>query len=693
MSFLDDTMRLLFGECPKLTDVDLSEADTAGVTSFSYMFYECRALKSLDLSSLDTSSVRTMQSMFCNCTYLSEIVGIEHWDTGKLEIMYHMFDRVASASGAGVLDTVDMRAWDLSHLTNAAWCFQLCYAHHILLPDNLAVMSAGFLNHACKVEGSTYTIPAGVHTIGYAHTIYDFATNDFVEFIVADGNEHYVAIDGILYSADGKEMLAVPRNKPFEGGVYEIPEGVEFLGELSFSRNYNIHKVVLPDSYEIVYVPVYDERYITYKDTGNLNAGTNLSIAIYCYTGITEYAVKDTNPRYASKDGIIYSKDMKEVVAVPARYAQKMVIPEGVTVWNREAMWADGGSTVDNLLNNCSGVSFPSTLAWISDDQLAMLNRLKANRASGSNPFTIELPEENEALEWSETGELVRKAPIVILTQPADWQGSYGEYPSISVEAAGSGLAYQWYYRNAGTSKWQTSSDTDACYDAYKLSEARDGREVYCVITDEAGNTVETDVVTMSLWLPEGYEGPAITAQPEGWEGAYGEYPAIRVEAEGDGLTYQWYFRNAGTEKWNKSSDKDDCYDSYPLSKARDGREVYCIVKDRYGLTAKSEAATMSLWLPEGYEGPAIKVQPADWAGSYGEYPAILVEAEGDGLTYQWYYRNAGASKFSKSSDKDDCYDSYPLTKARDGREVYCVVTDCYGLSVKSGIAVMERLP
>lgn len=44
--------------------------------------------------------------------------------------------------------------------------------------------------------------------------------------VLAAGNTNYKAVDGILYSSDGKEMLAVPRNKAFENGVYEIPEGV-----------------------------------------------------------------------------------------------------------------------------------------------------------------------------------------------------------------------------------------------------------------------------------------------------------------------------------------------------------------------------------------------------------------------------------------------------------------------------------
>ena len=485
VGFLNNSMRLLFGECSALTDVDLSAVNTAGVVNMSYLFYNCTALKSVALSALDTGSVTTIRgfysgctslnaadftgfdtskvtdmsylfyncsalqavdlsafdtrsvteirAMFSGCTHLSGLTGYENWNTSSLQNMSFAFNQFVNAVKASVRVTIDLSSWDLSRLNNSAWCFQNCRAQQILLPDNLAIMSAGFLNHATRYEGSSFTVPAGVKKIGYAHTIYDFATNDLTEIRVAEGNTNYMSVDGVLYSADGKEMLAVPRNKPFENGVFEILEGVEFLGELSFSRNYNIHTVILPDTYEIEYVPLYADRYIVYEDTGNLNAGTNLSIAIYCYTGITDYAVKDTNPRYASADGIIYSKDMQHVVAVPARYNKPMQIPEGVTDWDREAMWADGSATVDNLLANCSGVTIPSTMQKIADDQFAMLNRLYANRKDTSNPFTITVAEGNTAFCLDENGALCRTITVTFKNEDGtvlqSGKADYGEMP------------------------------------------------------------------------------------------------------------------------------------------------------------------------------------------------------------------------------------------------------------------------
>ena len=409
VSFLNGSMSYLFAECTKLVSVDLSQADTTGVTDMSYLF-SCATSKASSLTTVDVTGLETGD--------VTTLTGYESWNTGALESLYQMFNYVQS------METIDLSNWDLDQVKNTGWCFQLCYAKQILLPENLGVISSGFLNHATQVQGSTFTIPAGVQKIGYGHTIYDFATDDFVEFLVAEGNTCYKAVDGILYSADGREMLAVPRGKIFENNTYEIPEGVTFLGELSFSRNYNIQTLVLPNSFVLEYVPVKDPAYVVYEDVGNLNAGTNLSIAIYCYTGITAYAVKEDNPNYTSRDGILYSKDMTQVVAIPARYDRLMDIPEGVTTWNMEAMWADyeNNSNLDSLMANCPGVVIPASLTQIAGDQINRLNRL--NRAYDT--FSITVAEGNPVYCVDENGDLVPHSPAEsIVTPPTCTEGGY----------------------------------------------------------------------------------------------------------------------------------------------------------------------------------------------------------------------------------------------------------------------------
>lgn len=397
IGFSNNTAATLFAKCPNLRSVTAKNPNTAAVVSMEYMFTGCEKLTYVDLTGWDTGNVLTMRSMFSGCLELQTIRGYQKWDTKNLKNISFMFDNTRK------LEKVDLRSWDLSALENSGWCFQICYAKEILLPDNIAIIGAGFLNHASKYTGSTYTVPSGVKTVGYAHTFYDFATNDFREFRVAQGNESLKAIDGILYTADGTKMLAIPRGKTFEDDTYYIPEGVSFLGELSFSRNYNVKKVVLPNSYLLKTVPLNDTAYITYDDIGNLNSGLNVNIAIYVYTGVTEYAVKEDNPNYQSLDGVIYSKDMTTLLAVPTRYQKNLNIPEGVQVWRSEAMWH--GSKAVNGAMETSVVRIPASMTDIASDQLEKLNWLLENKSG----FRVVVHEDNPVYYLDKSGLLAKR--------------------------------------------------------------------------------------------------------------------------------------------------------------------------------------------------------------------------------------------------------------------------------------------
>lgn len=71
----------------------------------------------------------------------------------------------------------------------------------------------------------------------------------------------------------------------------------------------------------------------------------------------------------------------------------------------------------------------------------------------------------------------------------------------------------------------------------------------------------------------------------------------------------------------------------------------------------------------------AIINQPTDWYGALGERGTTWVDAEGDNLTYQWYVKREGASKFSKSSLTTPIY-YFTQPSDRPSRELYCVISD-----------------
>ena len=67
-----------------------------------------------------------------------------------------------------------------------------------------------------------------------------------------------------------------------------------------------------------------------------------------------------------------------------------------------------------------------------------------------------------------------------------------------------------------------------------------------------------------------------------------------------------------------------------------------------------------------------------------GATATVTVKATGEGLTYKWYYKNKGATKFTYTSTfSGDTY-TMEMTDARAGRQIYCVITDKYGNSTQS---------
>jgi len=276
---------------------------------------------------------------------------------------------------------------------------------------------------------------------------------------------------------------------------------------------------------------------------------------------------------------------------------------------------------------------------------------------------------------------LLTEKTVKIITQPENASGLVGDTLTVSITATGDGLTYQWYLKNPGASNFAKSSVTSDTY-SVKLGESMDGRKIYCVVTDKYGNSVQSKTVTLS----EFKNTAKITVQPQSTSGLVGETVTVSLTATGDGLTYQWYLKNPGASKFAKSSITSDTY-SVKLGESMDGRQIYCVVTDQYGNTVQSNTVTLSV-----KKTLSITSQPKDASAVEGTAVKTSVQATGNGLTYQWYYKNAGDEVFAESAMTTATY-SITMTAARDGREVYCVVTDQNGNTVTSDIATLTMVP
>lgn len=125
---------------------------------------------------------------------------------------------------------------------------------------------------------------------------------------------------------------------------------------------------------------------------------------------------------------------------------------------------------------------------------------------------------------------------------------------------------------------------------------------------------------------------------------------------------------------------------SVEMNESRDGRQVYCVVADGNGNYVTTETATLRMTVSK----PEIITQPKTTYTKYGQTAKVSVKASGEGLKYTWYVKNAGASKYTKSSITSSTY-SVKMSSTTKNRYVYCVVKDKYNNTVKSSTAVLRE--
>ena len=157
----------------------------------------------------------------------------------------------------------------------------------------------------------------------------------------------------------------------------------------------------------------------------------------------------------------------------------------------------------------------------------------------------------------------------VITQQPRDFEGAVGETATFTVKAVGDGLKYQWQYMDPGGSEWLNSSFKTPSMTC-KITAARDGRQYRCIVTDENGEFVTSEPAAIIV-----RQTLAITQQPQDFEGAVGETATFTVQATGDGLTYQWQYKDPGSSTWLNSSFKTPSM-TCKITAARDGRAYHC---------------------------------------------------------------------------------------------------------------------
>jgi|GEM_PF-3181604 len=450
------------------------------------------------------------------------------------------------------------------------------------------------------------------------------------------------------------------------GGVTgaSIPSGVTSIGESAFYNCGSLSSVAIPDSVAFI-------------------GGDAFT---WCGS-LTRFIVGAGNAVYTAWGGVLFTKDMTMLLWYPAGRAGAYVIPDGVTAVSNRAFQnarltsvviPEGVTTIEDctfqLCGALTSVTIPVSVTAIGRYAFFGCDELAEVHYAGTSEQWDEIliKTGNEPLTNAANG------PIEITGQPTDARAaSAGETVAFEVTATGEGLTYQWQYKDPGGA-WTDWTDKTKSRMTCVATAARNGRQVRCVIKDESGNTATSEAATIII---DGM--PVITAQPaDARTVSVNQTVAFEATATGEGLTYQWQYRDPGGV-WTDWTDKTKSRMTCVATAARNGRQVRCVITDESGNTVKSSAAFVLI------EGTlVIKTQPTDVNTPVNQTVAFEVAAAGDGLTYQWQYRDQGG-EWTNWAGKTKSRMTCVAVAARNGRQVRCVITDSSSHTETSAAATL----
>ena len=160
--------------------------------------------------------------------------------------------------------------------------FQYNEVTKVNLPETLKEIGSHCFYGCDKLN--EITLPASLE--GLEEETQVFGSNPaLTAFSVAEGNQYYKAVDGVLFTADGKTLLYYPDGRDIT--EYSIPEGTEKLHEASFGGRY-LETLNIPSTLEKA-----GEGFAAFAGLPNLQ----------------EINVSPDNHTFRSLNGVLYTSD------------------------------------------------------------------------------------------------------------------------------------------------------------------------------------------------------------------------------------------------------------------------------------------------------------------------------------------------------------------------------------------------
>ncbi|MBR4656144.1 MAG: leucine-rich repeat domain-containing protein, partial [Oscillospiraceae bacterium] len=403
----------------------------------------------------------------------------------------------------------------------------------------------------------TVSLPASLLSLGDPFA----SCSGLTQITVDAANPNYKDMDGVLYTRDGTTLLRYPAAK--EGTAYSVPAGVVTVGSSAFMNSTGLQEVVLPEGVKTIGIQAFYgctglSRLSLPKSLSRVDmfafysiyGGSDLQVYYAgseaewnsVYVATLNDMLENAEFFYAEASPVTITKQPVSLTVKSGDYAEFRIEAIGENLRYQWQYWNGSGwaNTGDDWNSSTDTMSFQT---WDGAGGLSF--RCVVWNAENGEDWAV-----SDTVSLTVTPE----NPVTITRQPVSVTAESGDYAIYSLEATGENLCYQWQYWNgqgwANTGDdWNSGTDTMS----FRTWEGGNGLCFRCVVwnAENGEDWAVSDTVSLTV-TPE--NPVTITTQPVSRTAKAGDYVSYRVEATGENLRYQWQYWD-GQNWWNTGDD------------------------------------------------------------------------------------------------------------------------------------------
>ena len=622
--------RSAFSNCVNLIQFSAPLAETAG----NYAFNGCLKLTTVSLPKMKTAGAYVFQG--CGALRTIQLPYVT-------EIGWAVFQDCTALTKA---DLPLLTSWDGN-------CFENCTSLvQVNLPKVQTISYGAFRN--C-VNLTSFPIPSGVTRIEGAA----FFGCKRLESVTIPARVTQIDDQAFAHCSKLKNLT--------------LPANLTSLGMMAFANCYAVTSLKLPAKLETIGDGCF-------QGTGLTNVTIPASVteigndAFFNCDKLSGIIVDSRNQNYTSLYGTLFNKDKTTLLAYAAgKDAVSYSIPGTVSHVVYSAFYGSQNLKQLHVPGSVQGLIFNS---W--RDEYYECEPLNKGKSALEDVFFF----------GDKNFDLARPLKAItgfgIRTQPTAVSVKAGEAAQFSVATVGQDLSYQWQYKGPKAASWTDSTASGAKTATMKINNTKgssNGLLYRCLVTLPSGKQMTSHYAVLTVTGE-----PVFTMQPKNTSVTVGNKYELKAAANGNGLTYVWYYKAEGGSTFIRSSITGAVY-SNTARMAANGMQFYCVATDSSGATAKSETVTLTV-----KDNLTITAQPKNTTANEGQKYELKVAAAGTGVTYTWYYKAKGADAFTKSSITSATY-SNAAKAAVDGMQFYCLVRSSNGGSLRSDTVTLTVKP